>query len=294
MDSSFPHSSRLFLVRTVAVLSALAMLVLSPTGARAQDPCLTPLAPNEPLCSPAVSDSGWPISHRGPYAQGSSALPGPVAGQGITAEHIDLTGTPITLAASPEYGDGEHAIWGALLGLNGGIIKIDGATFSLVDTYIPEDEELDPPTIPLGVSGAYNVVDPSFNFVLGRADFVEIYGDSTPGDRSSEIALIKRVFLPPSFFCRDTDILVGGVMLPDGNLALVTEQAAVGVIPSDEIGMDVANLVSLPSENGADCADLLIPDEDLETVSNSIAADESGGIYVVSDAAMYKYQWDGT
>jgi hypothetical protein len=278
------------LVSLAAVCSALAG---AGTAVAQQTPCLTPLAPNEPLCSAAVSDSGWPISHRGPYAQGSSALPAPVAGQVITAEHIDLTGTPITLAVSPAYGDGERAVWGALLGLNGGIIKIDADTFSLVDTYIPADEELDPPTIPLGVSGAYSVADPSFHFVLGRADFVEIYGDSVAGDRSSEIALIKRVFLPPSFFCRDTDLLVGGVMLADGNLAIVTEQAAVGVIPSDEVGMDAANLVSLPSENGADCADLLIPDEDLETVSNSIAADEYGGIYVVSDAAMYKYQWDG-
>ena len=55
----------------------------------------------------------------------------------------------------------------------------------------------------------------------------------------------------------------GGVMLPDGYLALVTEQAAVGVIPSDEVGMDVANLVSLPGENDLDCDDILIPDEDL-------------------------------
>ena len=105
------------LVRGRAGLVTLAVISSAVAGAgtaAAQTPCLTSLAPNEPLCSTAVSDSGWSISHRGPYAQGSSALPGPVAGQVITAEHIDLTGTPITLAVSPAYGDGERAVWGAL------------------------------------------------------------------------------------------------------------------------------------------------------------------------------------
>jgi len=281
-------------IRSVAiVLAFIASIASGPNVVRAQTPCFTPLVDHEPLCSPAVADSGWPISHRGPYAQGSSALPGPIAGGSTVASHIDLTGTPITLAVGPEYPDGEHAIWGALLGLNGGIVKIDADTFSLVDTYIPADEEVSPPSIPLGVSGAYSVATPDFHFVLGRADFVEIYGDGVPGDRLSEIALVKRVFLPASFFCRPSDLLVGGVMLPDGHLALVTEQAAVGVVPSDPAGMDAANLVSLPSENGADCLDPLIDDADLETVSNSIAADEHGGIYVVTDAAVIKYQWDG-
>ena len=147
--------------------------------------------------------------------------------------------------------------------------------------------------IPLGVSGAYSVVDRNSNFILGRADFVEIYRDSVAGDRSSPIELAKRVFLPASAFCRASDLLVGGVMLPDGHLAFVTQQAAVGVIPSDEADMDAANVVSLPSENGAACDDTSIPDGDLETVSNSIAADEYGGIYVVTNKAVIKYQWDG-
>jgi len=88
--------------------------------------------------------------------------------------------------------------------------------------------------------------------------------------------------------------LVGGVLLPDNVLAVISEQAVLSVIPADEILLEASNVVSLPSENGADCADLGIPSEDLETVSNSIASDENGGIYVVTDAAVIKYQWDGT
>lgn len=277
----------------LAVLAA-AVAVAGAGIANAADPCLTPLIEDEPMCNPAVGEAAWPISHSSFYAQGSSPLAGPVPGNTVTAEHVDLTGLPITLATSPEYGDGHYAIWGSLLGLNGGIVKIDSDTFALIDTYIPADEEVNPPAIPLGVSGAYSVATPDNNFLLGRADFVEIYGDSVPGDRSSEIALIKRAFLPSTAFCRTDDLLVGGVLLSDNYLALISEQAVLSVIPADEASLEAANVISLPSENGADCANLGIPSEDLETVSNSIAADENGGIYVVTEAAVIKYQWDGT
>ncbi len=270
---------------------AVGLLALA-VAARA-DTCLTPLAEHEPLCSPALSPEAWPISHRGPYAQGSSPAPGPHDAAGVVAEHLLLTGPPITLATSPAYPDGGVAMWGSELGLTNAVFKIDHDTFTVIDTYVPANEETDPPLIPLGVSGAYSVADADFHFILGRARFIEIFGDAVPGDRSSEIALLKRVFLPPSAFCRDTDLLVGGVMLPDGHLAFVTEQASVGIVPSDPAGLDPANVISLPSENGAACADAGTSDEDLETVSNSIAADEDGGFYVVTGAAVIKYRWDG-
>ena len=285
--------SRTAALFVVAITTCIA--IVTPPPAHSMDPCLTPLIEDEPLCNPALATSDWPISHRGAYAQGSASNPGIVPGQAVLAEHTDLIGVPITLAVGPAYGDGHRAIWGSLLGLNGAVMKIDSETFEMIDTYIPADEEVMPPTIPLGISGAYGLVDRDFDFLLGRVDFVEIFGDSTPGDRSSEIELKKRLFLPASAFCRTTDILVGGVMLPDRHLALVSEQAVVSVIPAEEAEMTVGNLVSLNSENGpVDCANMAIPDEDLETVSNSIAADEDGGFYVVTDKAVVKYDWDGT
>jgi hypothetical protein len=270
-----------------------AVLALSAPAVRAAT-CLTPLAEHEPLCTPALAPEAWPISHHGPYAQDSSPLPGPADATGVVAEHLLLTGPPITLATSPAYADGGVAVWGAELGLSNAVFKIDHETFSVIDSYVPANEESDPPPIPLGVSGAYSVADANFHFLLGRARFVEIFGDAVPGDRSSPIALLKRVFLPDSAFCRSTDLLVGGVMLPDGHLAFVTEQASVGVVPSDVAGLDAANVVSLPSENGSACGDPSVPDAELETVSNSIAADEDGGFYVVTGAAVIKYRWDGT
>lgn len=293
MDRCSPGRSRDATRLRLAAAALVATLAALPAESVAA-PCVTPLLDGEPLCNPAVADSEWPISHRGAYAQGSSPFAGPDLGQAVTASHLDLPGPPITLAMSPAYLDGHHVLWAAVLGLSNAIVKVDAEDMTLLHSYVPANEEVSPPAIPLGVSGSYSVVDRDGNFLIGRAQFVEIYADSVAGDRTSPIALVKRVFLPAGALCRSDDLLVGGVLLPDGHLALVTEQAVLSVIPSSEADMDAANVVSLPSENGADCANLAIASEDLETVSNSIAADEHGGIYVVSDRAVIKYRWDGT
>jgi hypothetical protein len=283
-------------LRAVLGSAGLAALVVGSAATVSADasPCLTPLLEDEPLCSPALADSPWPISHHGAYAQGSSSLPGPVEGGTVEAQHLIVTGPPITLAMSPAYPDGGRAIWGSVIGLTGEVFKLDHDTFSLIDSHIPAEDEVNPPAIPLGVSGAYSVADADFNFILGRARYVEIYRDAVPGDRPSGIELAKRITLPSSALCRPNDLLVGGVMLPDGMLAFVTKQAVVGVVPSNVDDLAPENVVALPSENGAACADAGIPDADLEEVSNSLAADEHGGIYAVTDAAVVKYQWDGT
>ena len=71
------------------------------------DLCTTPLAPNEPLCSTAFSDPVWPASHRGSYAQGSSALSGPTDGDSTICEHllIPIAGVPVGASCSEPYED---------------------------------------------------------------------------------------------------------------------------------------------------------------------------------------------
>ncbi len=273
--------------------TALAITLLW-SGFAAAQTCLTPLAADEPLCNPALADSPWPITHRGNYAQGSSPLPGPLGSETISARHLNLTGTPTTLAIGPTYPDGGRAVWASVIGLNGAIYKLDHDTFSIIDVYIPANEEEMPPEIPLAVGGAYSALSAESDFILGRSDYVEVYRDRESGDRFSEIELAKRLFLPRRALCRDTDQLVGGVMLPDGMLAFVTEQAAVGVLPSRVDDLEVDNVVTLPSENGAACDDPAVPDDELETVSNNLAADEHGNFYVVTDRAVIKFAWNGT
>ncbi len=283
------------MLRRPTLLLALLAVPLLGTKCPAPEPaglCLTPLADHEPLCNPSAVDSPWGTSHRASYAQASSPFAGPAPGQTVTAEHVLLPGIPIALAYTSAYEDGGVAIWGSPLGLDGAVVKIDHDPFEVIDLYIPAEREDAPPSYTAGISGAYNAVDRDERFIVGRTRFIEVYADSVPGDRESPIGLVKRAFLPDSAFCNDDDVIAGMVLTYDDHVAFVTEQAVLGVIPRDPAKMTDANLRTV-SLNGADCGDATVPREELETVSNSIAADEDGGIHLVTSEAMYAFGFDG-
>ncbi|MEM7434852.1 MAG: hypothetical protein AAF436_06835, partial [Myxococcota bacterium] len=254
--------------------------------------CFTPLAPDEPLCNPTYDDNLWPGSHRGAYAQASNPGPGVEPGATVTPEHFDLTGAPIMISFTEPYADGGRAAWASVLGLDGAIVKVDHDTFQLVDTYVPALEETNPPIIPLGLSGAYAAIDDEGNFIAGRSNFMSIFGDSVPGDRFSPIELKRRVFfLPNQALCNSSDLIAGMALTYDGHIAFATEFGNVFVIPVDAEQADVGGSIPVVSTNpNCATADPAI----LETVSNNIAIDEDGGIYVVTSAAQYRFDWDGT
>lgn len=284
------------MLRRIAPLLALSATLM--LGSKCPPPplpdvCLTPLADDEPLCNSSAADSPWSTTHRSSYAQASSPFAGPAPGQNVTAEHLILPGPPISLDFTSAYEDGGVAIWGSPLGQSGAVAKIDNDSFQIIDLYIPEEREDDPPNFTAGISGAYNAVDRDDRFIVGRTTFLEVYADSVPGDRSSPIGLVKREFLPESAFCRDDDIIAGMVLTYDDQVAFVTEEAVLGVIPRDPAAMTEANLRTF-SVNGDDCGDPTVMREDLEIVSNSLAADEDGGIYLVTSEAMYKFRFDGS
>lgn len=254
--------------------------------------CLTPLVPNEPLCNVAFADEAWPASHRNSYAQGSAAAAGPGTGATVSAEHMELPGAPIILSFSAPYEDGGRAVWGTVLGLQAAVIKVDHDSFELIDSYVPAEREQDPPNIPLGVSGAYTTVDRQNRFIVGRTRFVSIFGDSIEGDRASPIGLQKRIFMPNELFCGPDDVIAGMSLTFDGQLAFATERGNLFVIPADATTESLAN-VSVPVVSTNDnCLDE--EPNGLEIVSNSIATDENGGIYMVTSRAMYRFDWNGT
>jgi len=266
------------------------------TAAAQEPPCLTYIASdgNEPPCNPALADSAWSASHRGSYAQASSPFPGPVAGAPITHAHTDLGAVPIVIDFSAPYADGGRVAWMSTVGApdNGQIFKLDLATGNTIDSYsLPADEGRGPSSAG-SVSGAYNLLDRDGRLIVGRAQALEIYGDATPGERGSPIALLKRFTLPAAALCRPTDKLVGINMLPDGHVAFATDQGVVGVVPRRPELMD-AEHVRVLSINGERCTDAALDDAALENVSNSIAVDETGAIYTVTDTAQYKHRLAG-
>jgi len=251
------------------------------------DLCTTPLASDEPLCNTSFGDSVWSGAHRASYAQGSSPLAGPSDSAGTSSAHLILpgAGVPVITSFTKPYADGGRAIWSTATGADAAVVKIDHETFGIIDWYVPAEREDSPPTFALGLSGAYTAIDSQNRFIVGRTRFVGFYGDSVEGDRSSPIELKKRIFIPDEAFCNGSDVIAGMSLTYDGHLALATELGNLFVISLDA---DPENLGDVPVLSAND--DCVSTDEDdLEIVSNSIAVDENGGVYLLTSAAMYRF-----
>ncbi|MGA8846985.1 MAG: hypothetical protein WB471_10265, partial [Nocardioides sp.] len=243
----------------------------------------------EPRCNRHLAASPWASNHRSSYAQASSPFPGPTGpARRINVDHDGFASAPVVLSFSPKYPGGGRVAWASTVGVTGEILKIDPETVTVIDKYIPQLEEGAGPGAN-SVSGAYNLVDADNRLHVGQATSLEVYGDAVPGRRLSSIALLHRFDLPARALCGD-DQLVGITMTYDGYLAFATENGVVGVVPRQPNRMNNKHLRTF-SINGKDCAGGR--DGESETVSNSIAADENGGVYVVTSHAMYRLDWNG-
>ncbi|MFA6298603.1 MAG: hypothetical protein WC642_05515, partial [Nocardioides sp.] len=94
---------------------------------------------------------------------------------------------------------------------------------------------------------------------------------------------------PPTNLCQDED-LVGLAHTYDGHLVIGTSLGNLIVMPADPDAWGDGP-VATASVNGERCAQE--GDESLEQMSNNLTVDETGGVYVVSDAALYRFDWDG-
>jgi hypothetical protein len=275
-------------VATALMFSALALMPMLPVeAAHAGSGCRQLSGPDEPPCNPALPDSPWSVSHRNSYAQASSPYPSLNSAR-VRTQQIPLPGTPIQIQFTNRYRNGDIVGWGSVVSGddNKGVFKINARTGRLIDLYIPREREQNPPPQTAGnISGAYNILDRDNHFIVPRLRWIDVFGDSRPNDPRSRIRLIKRYRLPDRAFCREDDRIAGATMTYDGYVAFVTEEGVAGTIPRQPARMTDANLRTL-SFNGDRCADASVPREQLEEVSNSIAADEDGGIYIVTSSRM--------
>ncbi|MFN3712990.1 MAG: hypothetical protein ACK4SX_04955 [Alcanivoracaceae bacterium] len=252
---------------------------------------------HEPPANPYLADSPWPMSHRTPYAQGSSPLPGPITSEPLTGRDYVTTGiTNITLAASPAYprprqGRLIERLFGDYLDRQWGKPRVHwgstfGAVYKLRDNQIVHRLEK-PSGVNIGnfanaTSGAYTLVDRDNTFFTVDGITVLAYRDQYPGDINSQIYLRSSFELPASSLRGDasSDPIVGMSLLWDGRIALATKLGTVIVL-----NRDFSQHWSIKLGDKQDPAG--------EEVSNSIAADEKNGIYVVTEKAMYRVQWTG-
>jgi len=252
--------------------------------------CVTPAAAdgNEPPCNPHLAQEAWSASHRNNFAQASSPLPGVTTPQAVNIDRASFPAAPITLNFSERDGAGAQAVWASTVGFTGEIVKLNADSLALIERFIPSGGGA------FSASNAYNMLDRDQNLIVGQADSLQVYGDKVPGDRLSGIQQLAQFTLPAEARCGSReDELVGITMLPDGHVAFATKFGMVGVVPRQPAAM-CAETLQVFSINGDACHDRSVRDDDLEQVSNSIAADETGAIYVVTSGAQYRINWDGS
>jgi hypothetical protein len=290
-----PRVHRLVLVMALAG-GLLALVGSGPASAAAAAPtCLSPVAADgfEPPCNPFLSSPVWGASHRDSYEQSSSPYPGPEPGDRIRREHtVGILGIPISLNFTEPYADGGRNAWFSTVATPDGryVYKLDWATGKVISQHGILDA-VEPPGVG-SVSGAYFLLDRDNHLIVARERSFDVYGDAVPGDRLSPIARLRRFTLPDSALCGPQDTVVGINMLFDGRLAFASKLGMVGTLPREPAKMTPESVVT-SSINGERCATATPEDQSLDQVSNSLAADERGGIYVVTSKAMYRYDWDG-
>ncbi|MCX5849565.1 MAG: hypothetical protein NTW65_08965 [Deltaproteobacteria bacterium] len=229
---------------------------------------------DEPPTNPFIADSPWPMSHRNPYCQASSPYPGPKSISLTTTSSFNV-GMPglITLAISGKYPDGKRVIWGSS---STAVFKADEALHYIktmnkenltISSVFSTDEML---------SGAYTLVDKNNIFYMPRFTKIFAFGDAVAGNRYSDIVIKGKYEIPANMLVDPAEKIVGLSMTWDGMLVFATSHGLVGVVSRN---FDEAFYYRFPAG---------------EQNSNSIACDENGGIYVVTDKNMYRVQWTGS
>ena len=260
----FPMMTMLLLfVLTVFSVEAFAWSVMPP-----------PNFTDEPPANPFIADSPWPMSHRNPYCQASSPYPGPKS-IGLTTRssfHVGMPGL-ITLAISGKYPDGKRVIWGSS---STDVFKADEA-LNYIKTMKKENLTISSIFSPDEMlSGAYTLVDKDNTFYMPRFTKIFAFGDAVAGNRYSDIIIQGVYEIPANMLVDPAEKIVGLSMTWDGMLAFATSHGLVGVVSRL---FDEAYYYRFPAD---------------EQISNSIACDENGGIYVVTSKNMYRVQWTGS
>lgn len=228
---------------------------------------------------PGLADSPWPQFHQGPWQQGSTPSPGPVAEARLGgAQFVDTGLVNVGLLMSPKYPDGNRAYWGGSidkvykLAVIGGKLQkvgvVDRAGNALANVRAP-------------FAGAYTALLHNNTYLTGSVRTLLAYRD----DRSninSAITLHKSYQIPHSVVpdpdSSTPDHITGLGVLWDGKVAVVTRYGYVGVVDLEN-GRSQFKKVDL-DPNGV-----------RQRISNSIAVDMEAGIYVVSNREMYRFQW---
>ena len=213
----------------------------------------------------------WAVYHGTSYAQASTPDRGPEPGDALRAEHVpagNVDGpSPWTLLGVP-YADGSQPVWGSTLNfVTKAVLRPDG-TLDHVD-----NERID--FNPFSVSyNALALADGSLVTTDSDDRRLLRYGDATPGDPDSPVALLGELPFPD------------GVDGTAGNLN-VTYDGWI-VVPTD----DGRVFATRPDFSETRVSDFQIGGGDV-VYHNAFPVDEDGGIYLLADPGIAKVVWTG-
>jgi hypothetical protein len=209
-----------------------------------------------PPWNPHLADSTWPVFHRDSYAQHSSDQPGVTGAGAVQIDEVPLSGIPIFTLFDPA-GD-IFAVTKAVTGAR--LWKIDRATLmpvASIDLVSTGDT----------FAGAYGYLDDQGRPVVGVGHSITRYlagASAFTVDATRDLS----AQLAPG------ESLVAITVLYSGEIAFVGDAGTVGVVAST---LDADPFMTVPLG---------------EKVSNGLTTDETGGIFVVTSAALYRFDWD--
>jgi hypothetical protein len=132
------------------------------------------------------------------------------------------------------------------------------------------------------ITGIYTLLDVDNQYVVCGDGWVQVYGDSTPGDCLSSIVVRTRWDQPKEI----TGTFIGINMTFDGRIILATTDGYILSISRDF--KDVKS-VRLPEAE----AELPKQAKGVPWIRNGFAVDEKNGIYIASNSHMHKVVWTG-
>jgi len=265
--------------------------------------------PQPPPRNPFLANSNYSMVHANSAQTDSTVDQGPI---GKTRQlgldemrYHDLGMWNLLYLVSGPYKDGKRVIW-----TNGSqyMTKFDYDTFDIIaklrmpgedhfdglaheefirifDSNASFQEKLEaakksgiPP-----VDGVYTMLDVDNQFVVAGKGFIRVYGDATPGDRLSGIAMKRQWDQPKEI----TGSFMGMNMTFDGRVILATTDGFAVSLSRDFSDVKSVRLPHATEE---------IPNlpKGVFWVRNGFAVDEKGGIYIASNQHLHKIVWTGS
>ncbi len=225
----------------------------------------SPANANEPPMNPYLADSPWPMMHRNNYAQASTPVKGPAAGENLKVGSVELKGRVSPWVYFSEmYPNGKRVTWSStttavtktVSGANG---LTNVATYSITRKWF-------------NFSPWGHILLKGNQLLVSDGKTVYILGDAEAGNPYSPIAIIRQYRLPANI---NGNALLFNLTY-DGWIVFNTTKGMVGAIKLD---FSQIKTFQIPLDNGE------------IAWHNQFAIDEDGGIYIVTTKKMVRLNW---